>query len=226
MLEPGRLSGGDVDSAPSASEPASDADCGDSRWPELLVGANTGSVEHAAFDAERDVSYSPSMDDAVLDGGLAKGYDSGKAVDRSWQQLDAKPLQQFWEQGFWGEIFGNSASASVSSLTTALGLHRPAVVQGTSGEDVPMTTDDAIAAQYKRLKHATYMDVVSKCSIKSWQEQRDSTWETAIRRWHSSIMSWSGDDAIIGLIQGKSEFKAQCQIVVDKIGRASCRERV
>ena len=215
MLEPGRLFGGDVDSAPSASEPASDADCGDNRWPELLVGANAVAVEHAASDAERDVSYSPSMDDAVLDGGLAKGYDSGKAVDRSWQQLDAKPLQQFWEQGFWGEIFGNSASASVSSLTTVLGLHRPAVVQGTSGEDVPMTTDDAIAAQYKRLKHATYMDVVSKCSIKSWQEQRDSTWETAIRRWHSSIMSWSGDDAIISLIQGKSEFKAQCQIVVD-----------
>ena len=106
MLEPGRLSGGDVDSAPSASEPASDADCGDSRWPESLVGANTGSVEHAAFDAERDVSYSPSMDDAVLTGGLAKGYDSGKAVDRSWQQLDAKPLQQFWEQGFWVRFLG------------------------------------------------------------------------------------------------------------------------
>ena len=105
MLEPGRLSGGDVDSAPSASEPASDADCGDSRWPELLVGANTGSVEHAAFDAERDVSYSPSMDDAVLTGGLAKGYDSGKAVDRSWQQAGRKTFTTILGTRFFGVRF-------------------------------------------------------------------------------------------------------------------------
>lgn len=215
MLEPGKLFGGDADSALSASEPASDAEFGENNLPEWLRVTNGGAVEPAAFDAVRDDSYSPSLDNAGSTGVLVEGYDSGKALDRSWQQLDAKPLQQFWEQGFWGEIFGNSGSSSVSSLTTTLGLHRPAMVFGSLGEEDLITTDDAIAVQHKRLKHATYMDVVAKCSIKSWQEQRDSTWETAIRRWHSSIMSWSGDDAIIGLIQGKSDFKAQCQIVVD-----------
>ena len=59
------------------------------------------------------------------------------------------------------------------------------------------------------------MDVVSQCTAQTWQEQRDSMWEVAVRRWHSSIMTWVGDDTVIGLIQSKPDFRAQCQIIVD-----------
>ena len=33
---------------------------------------------------------------------LASGYKSDNALERSWQQLGAKLLQQFWEHGFLG----------------------------------------------------------------------------------------------------------------------------
>jgi len=89
MLEPGKLFGGDADSALSASEPASDAEFGENNLPEWLRVTNGGVVEHAAFDAERDDSYSPSLDNAGSTGGLVEGYVLARLwIDRgsSWMQ--------------------------------------------------------------------------------------------------------------------------------------------
>ena len=52
-------------------------------------------------------------------------------------------------------------------------------------------------------------------SEQSWREQRDATWETAIRRWHSCILTWEGEDTITQIIHAKDDFRAQCQIIVD-----------
>jgi hypothetical protein len=67
----------------------------------------------------------------------------------------------------------------------------------------------------KRLKAASYLDVVTKSSVQSWKEHRDSMWEVAIRRWHSSAMTWKGDDCFVKMLQSKSDFRGQCQILVD-----------
>lgn len=71
------------------------------------------------------------------------------------------------------------------------------------------------------VKHMSYMDVVSKSSVQSWQDQRNEMWETAMRRWHSSIMQWRGDDMIIVTVHGKELFKDQCQIIVDVLHNKS-----
>ena len=162
-------------------------------------------------------SYSPGFTEVSdAPSALASGYKPDNALERSWQQLGAKPLQQFWEHGFWGEIFGNDSDASSSAaLTNTLGLHRPIVPMHTGEVELLEDVAGRGSESNKRLKHATYMDVVSNCSVQTWREQRDSMWETAVRRWHSCIMSWDGDDAIIGLVKNKEDFKAQCQIVVD-----------
>ena len=50
-------------------------------------------------------SYSPGFTEvSEAQPALASGYKPDNALERSWQQLGAKPLQQFWEHGFWGEI--------------------------------------------------------------------------------------------------------------------------
>ena len=150
-------------------------------------------------------SYSPGFTEvSETQPALASGYKPDNARERSWQQLGAKPLQQFWEHGFWGEIFGNDSDASSSAaLTNALGLHRPMVPLLTGEVELLEDVAERGLEPNKRLKHATYMDVVSNCSVQTWREQRDSMWETAVRRWHSCIMSWDGDDAIIGLVKNK-----------------------
>ena len=161
-------------------------------------------------------SYSPSVSQRLEPPGkVPEGYSVEKSMDRAWMQMDTQPMQQFWEKGFWAEIFGETNSASASLVVSTLELHRPHVPQ--FGKfDVDTEIEEGITMSVaKRARHATYMDVVMQSPVQSWQEQRDSMWETAIRRWHSCILSWVGDDTVIGLIQGKADFKSQCQIIVD-----------
>ena len=145
-----------------------------------------------------------------------KVYDRERVLDNSWLQLEPKPVDFFWESGFWAEIFGAADSESTTDLVSKqFSLHRPAVVSEPVMErslEEPAGSSDVPG---KRLKVATYMDVVSKSCIQSWREQRDSTWEVAIRRWHSCAMTWKGDERIIQMLQEKTDFRGQCQILVD-----------
>ena len=175
------------------------------KWPEWLD-----------RDLGRGESYSPSTHATVSGSVEARsGYTVDKGLDRSWMQLDAKPLQQCWEHGFWAEIFGEPNSGSASSLVSTMELYRPPVPLNRGPDDEVETGEIMCPAPAKRKRAATYMDVVSQCTAQTWQEQRDSMWEVAVRRWHSSIMTWVGEDTVIGLIQSKPDFRAQCQIIVD-----------
>ena len=40
-------------------------------------------------------------------------------------------------------------------------------------------------------------------------------WEVAIRPWHSSAVTWKGDDCFIQIVHSKPDFRGQCQILVD-----------
>ena len=86
------------------------------------------------------------------------------------------------------------------------------IAQTCSVDGPPVATqlDDPTEVASKpdnKLRVATYMDVVSKSSVQSWREHRDSMSEVAIRRGHSSAMTWKGDDVsyrccTANLIQG------------------------
>ena len=52
-------------------------------------------------------------------------YDPDHAVRRSWMSLQHKPLEHFWEHGFWAEIFKDSTGAMNSHEQ----LFRPQVNQ-------------------------------------------------------------------------------------------------
>ena len=145
-----------------------------------------------------------------------KVYDRERVLDNSWLQLEPKPVDFFWESGFWAEIFGAADSESTTDLVSKqFSLHRPAVVSEPVMERSLEEPAGSSEVPGKRLKVATYMDVVSKSCIQSWREQRDSTWEVAIRRWHSCAMTWKGDERIIQMLQEKTDFRGQCQILVD-----------
>ena len=83
---------------------------------------------------------------------------------------------------------GDSGSSS-SSLVRHFDLHRPTVVPEPVAD---LITDEGVeltGLPQKRMRVSTYMDVISKSSVRSWKEQRDSMWEVAIRRWHSCAMT-------------------------------------
>ena len=181
--------------------------------------SHTGSIRFPAWldDAISGVEYSPSFgpDVAGLDDTVPEGYRYDREVMRAAQRLEPQPILQFWEHGFWAEIFGDNTDASSSSLTRSLQLYRPVEPLMPSLPEESQPEGEAVGTSEKRTKHSSYLDVVSSCTVQSWQEQRDSMWETAVRRWHSCIMSWKGDDIIVGLVTSKPDFHSQCQIVVD-----------
>eukprot|EP00435_Cladocopium_sp_Y103_P031447 s3503_g8.t1 len=156
--------------------------------------------------------YSPSMSEqlgrhSVVD---SKGYNKERVLDRSWLQLEQKPVEFFWERGFWAEIFGDKDSESASSsMVRQFELHRLAVVSEPVVDDIVDADVETSGCPQKRMRTSTYMDVVSKSSVQSWREHRDSMWEVAIRRWHSSAMTWKGDDCFIQMLQAKQDLRGQ-----------------
>ena len=120
----------------------------------------------------------------------------------------------FGNKGF-GRRFANNNESPLESVVRQFSLHRLAVVPEPQA-DVVFEDDVQVSdTPAKRLKTATYMDVVSKSSPQSWKEQRDSMWEVAIRRWHSCAMTWTCEDNIVHMLQSKHYFRGRCQIIVD-----------
>ena len=149
-------------------------------------------------------------------------YSKDQSLDRSWMQLEQKPVEFFWEHGFWADIFGdNDSDSAASTVVRQFSLHRPAVVSEPVFEVVESETVGTSDVPQKRFRAASYMDVVSKSSVQSWKEHRDSMWEVAIRRWHSSAMTWKGDDNFVKMLQAKTDFRGQCQILVDVLHHKS-----
>ena len=62
---------------------------------------------------------------------------------------------------------------------------------------------------------ATFHEVVKHGTEMTWKKPRNAQWETAIRRWHSLILSWRGELNIAQAIHQRSGFRAQAQIKVD-----------
>ena len=138
--------------------------------PEMLHDHTDG------FLPEPSEGYSPSFVDGFDTKSRAdsKSYDRSQVLDKSWMQLEQKPVEFFWESGFWAEIFDDHSGSAESSVVKQFALHRPTVV-----DEPPVATqlDDATdvsSMPSKRLRVATYMDVVSKSSVQSWREHRDS----------------------------------------------------
>ena len=173
--------------------------------------------DHTDGLPEPSEGYSPDFVDGFdAESRVAsKSYDRSQVLDKSWMQLEQKPVEFFWESGFWAEIFDDHSGSAESSVVKQFALHRPTVV-----DEPPVATQlddntEVSSMPSKRLRVATYMDVVSKSSVQSWREHRDSMWEVAIRRWHSSAMTWKGDDCFIQMLHSKPDFRGQCQIIVD-----------
>ena len=191
-----------------------------SSWagPELNLDFDVSSQTSIINESEYEPSVGHGAPSSAVGTELARGlkrYNTEVALDTAWVALNNKQPKQCWETGFWGNIFSENAMSFQSPVFSAPSFDRPAYVHDPVMEVVQDLDKPASSKQSKVVKPLSYMDVVSKSSVQSWQEQRDEMWETAMRRWHSCIMHWKGDDLIIKTIQGKESFREQCQIIVD-----------
>ena len=132
------------------------------------------------FLPEPSEGYSPSFVDGFdaesrVD---SKSYDRSQVLDKSWMQLEQKPVEFFWESGFWAEIFDDHSGGAESSVVKQLLLHRPTVVDEPPVATQLDDTTEVSSMPSKRLRVATHMDVVSRV-----QSSRGGSTETACGRW-------------------------------------------
>ena len=134
-------------------------------------------------------------------------------VGHALNSLGPERVEHFWEKGFWSNVFTDGDP--VDSMFPK-GLKRPwsffePTVDGLS-EDAGV-----IVREPKFVSGSCHYStsVISGGLQSSWRDEREAKWETAIRRWHSLIMSWSSDAVLIQTVLNGETFKEQSQVLVD-----------
>ena len=172
---------------------------------EILEGLGIESFENSVLEAAANIgSFSEGPDSSYNGDGLAdfrkrlmddstqdfqidvSAYNREVVVDSAWTSLSAKPLQQFWENDFWHNMFADEVHP-LDMLSS--GLKRPLPIPVEEDEEV---LEPAVASKPKVLKQASldFMSCVKDVIPQNWKEERESLHQIAIYRWHSLLMSW------------------------------------
>lgn len=152
------------------------------------------SVENGIYglpgESQNHDMYSPStyLEDPGGDLGAATKSeppvvaDISACVEVAYAMLPGNPPKPVWEQGVWADIFGDGAF--LRSSWVAGGLTRMPLAS------MPAVPVDAVADGPPRTKvrktgdmSCTYSDTVVHRTDQTWQEERESILQTALKRW-------------------------------------------
>ena len=180
----------DASNIPSSGGPMS---------PTSIVGSVVENVEHET----QTVHSAASMI------GPIEGFEPQRTFETAWHSIGGDAVKQFWEEGFWADLF-NPLADPLSSLESR-GLKRS--FEEASDLPVEDVVEQVRVPEPKTLH--SFMSVIKHGAIRSWEEQNSALWQRAIRRWHALIESWSGSSPVVYEIQSRDSFKEQAQILVD-----------
>ena len=145
---------------------------------------------------------------------LTEKYDVESVVQSAWKSLPSDNIQLPWEANFWDTFLDPNVSALDMMHKS---MKRPLPVQ----ELVATGTFGAVEVE-RRVSSKTYKEVTNFLQFikdvpeKSWQEEREALWETAIRRWVALLDSWDADNsAVAKTLQDLQTFSEKAQILVD-----------
>ena len=158
------------------------------------------SFEEFAGDVEQNLGGDPlSHFDSLLDGssvssgqqstliGARFGVDPvvpniAACVDAAYAMIPVEPPKPVWEQGVWADIFGDGVFLKHS--WTSVGLKKLPL------PFAPATSDAATGTDHKRAKRLkvsddgfTHEDIVINKTDQTWQEERESLVQCALKRW-------------------------------------------
>ena len=157
----------DASNIPSSGGPTS---------PTSIVGSVVENVEHET----QTVHSAASMI------GPIEGFEPQRTFETAWHSIGGDAVKQFWEEGFWADLF-NPLADPLSSLESR-GLKRS--FEEASDLPVEDVVEQVRVPEPKTLH--SFMSVIKHGAIRSWEEQNSALWQTAIRRWHALIESWRG----------------------------------
>ena len=174
-------------------------------WTGLLGVDAAENSQHSSFEeftgeAEQNLGVDPlSHFDSLLDGssvssvqqstvlGARFGVDPvvpniAACVDAAYAMIPVEPPKPVWEQGVWADIFGDGVFLKHS--WTSVGLKKLPL------PFAPATSDAAAGTDHKKTKRLkvsadglTHEDIVINKTDQTWQEERESLVQCALKRW-------------------------------------------
>ena len=173
----------------------------------------------------QSVSYTPSYVETDFseflpdptqsaDEPLSANYDASTVVSSAWTSLKADEPKLPWDGDFWNNFLDPSISV-FDQMTRGLKRPMPYPEISVSASSDSSEVDRRVSAKsYPVGKN--FLKNIKDITEKSWQEEREALWETAIRRWVALIDSWRADgNQLLVAVQGQLTFKGKAQIMVD-----------
>lgn len=172
------------------------------------VASNAGSDCWSVVDGEPLTSRAePDLTD----------FDPSLLFEQSWHRIGGNDMLQAWETGFWKEFFDPTVDP-VDNLVD-LTLKRSAEPVD---EDISLLDSVVQAPPPKRKAIETFMHVVKQSNVEGWQDAATANWETAIRRWHSMVITRHSVAPSILAIKSKEGFREQAQILGFVLQQSPC----
>jgi hypothetical protein len=185
------------------------------RQADLLDGMDDRSYSYAPSLAQTDFSeFLPlqTRDDELQ---LSTSYSTDAIVGSAWTSLQSESPKLPWEMDFWNKF--------LDPTITALDLFdkgynkrpMPFHYEGGSASSTEAEVERRVAAKTFPVMRS-FLKNIRDVPEKSWQEERDALWETAIRRWVALLDTCNAGDALlIRALQEKASFTEKAQILVD-----------
>eukprot|EP00435_Cladocopium_sp_Y103_P063051 s1132_g24.t1 len=145
---------------------------------------------------------------------LSSDYNPNAVVSAAWNSLRSEVYKMPWENNFWDQFLDPSVSV-MDQLSSGFKRPLPAPAVAIAGSSESSEVDRRVAAKTFPVV-TSFLQHIRDVPERSWQEERDALWETAIRRWVALIDHWEpGDSMLLNAIRAKSNFTDKAQILVD-----------
>jgi len=138
-----------------------------------------------------DVSYTPSIPtdfsgylpdfSADEDLGIAEGYNPESVVQAAWKSLATEVPKLPWERNFWDKFLDTNVSAK-DMLERGYKRPMPAPFRQDS-QSAPSAEVERRVFPKPSQAVKGFLQHVRDIPERSWQEEREAVWETAVRRW-------------------------------------------
>ena len=162
------------------------------------------------------VEFSGFLPDFTSDGQepLVLGYDADRIVQSAWKSLPSRELEVHWESDFWSQFLDPNITA-MDMMTK--GLKRPMPAPDVQGVASSSTADvDRRVVAHHATEVKSFLQNIRDVTEKTWREEREAQWETAIGRWVALVESWSAEHIpLASAIQAVETFQEKAQILVD-----------
>eukprot|EP00435_Cladocopium_sp_Y103_P048826 s883_g14.t1 len=175
--------------------------------------------EHDGYSAVDSECLDPHVVDAVERDAVVPNISA--CVDLAYSMLPFNAPKPVWEQGVWADIFGDGVF--LKSSWAAAGLTRLPLGSMPDSSTAGSLEDLSRKPKAPRLSCAglTYEDVVSHKPDQTWQEERESILQSALKRWLVVISYFNARTVIRIQLDCSADEVEQLQLLADVFrGRA------